>query len=1160
MRVLSLVAVVAGLILVPAAQAADAWPVPRGPSREPDPYTTDVKKPPAIPREFLDDASACILYAASTYRLEADGTVETTTHEVTRLNGRKGVEKLGEHRGVSWDPAYEKVTLHLARVHKPDGTVVEATPRDAQVRDVGTDYQVYDTDKQLIITFPTLGVGDVLEVKWTVRGRNPEYKGHLFRRYSFGDTEYPIVRDELRVLLPKERELKYACVFGDVKPAIREVGADRYFHWRADDCKPVPKDDGLPSDEELRPNVSFSTFASWDEVGKWKQQLREKCWECTVDVKKVVEDVTKGITDPVAKARALTHWMRHNIRYVSIGAGHHYTPHLPGQILANRYGDCKDGSQLLAVMLREAGLRVELATLGIRDDGQVLADVPSPWGTHAILVVTIDGKMHWIDTTSNLSGWDQLPHGDCDRMTYLVDDAGKIRLVKTPAMTPEQNRIDQATRMYVGNDGKTRFERTVTAHGLAALYLRDDLLEVPVGERRRKITSELQDSFSSARLLELTVDEAALRDLDGPVKMRVVFEVEDHFRRAANDERDGNVSDSKIWGRLLSWTLDYDRKAAFELFAPFESKHHFEVFLPPAYTLESVPRARKHETPWASFQLTVAPPGDADVAFTMTTRINKLRVEPAEFDKFRDFQAEVNRAYRVWLTMQPIEELEDAPLVEALLHFLPEDGDAAAILAKVYDTNGRKADAARVLKRSLAYAPDNKTLLEMAYELCPLEEEEGHLRKLIALFPNEVKYQLDLGASLVSRDQRDAARKVLDPVLKNGTPQQQVDARYQLARGHYRVDALLEAEKELLAAEKADPAACEKIRFRTLQGQVAEELKKPDEARKYFELALRLNDKAAFPREALVRLAVARKDVDEAMKHLRQMMAHHDGDADEMVAIAEYAFRLERLADAEEFARQAERLKPSDKGRRLLGLIEMKRGAAEKALPLLEKAGNDPIALEALITARLALGQIDPLAAAVARAELRPDDLALRTAAKRARKLEARRDELLKLVPADEQKTAIEVVGVVACLEEAALEIRVPERARTLLAKAVELAPRSGLVLAWKAKLDLEQGKLARAAADADAAVAATPAYWVGHYVRGVCALEREKGDAVAALRQAAKLTDEKDAAVLFALGRALVQAGKAAEGRAELEKAARIQPDLEDLKPLLESLRGGQR
>src|SRR5262249_37860506 len=147
---------------------------------------------------------------------------------------------------------------------------------------------------------------------------------------------------------------------------------------------------------------------------------------------------------------------------------------------------------------------------------------------------------------------------------------------------------------------------------------------------------------------------------------------------------------------------------------------------------------RTIKSKWATFNLKVEPEAltKADLSFTMTTRADKVRVEPAEFDDFRTFQAETSRAYRVWLTMKPIQDLGDAPLVEGLLHWMPEDADSAAILARVYADNGKKADARRVLKRSLAYSPKSKPLLEMAVTLAENEAEEVAVQtKLVELFP-----------------------------------------------------------------------------------------------------------------------------------------------------------------------------------------------------------------------------------------------------------------------------------------------------------------------------------------------------------------------------------------------------------------------------------------
>src|SRR3954462_5559746 len=112
------------LTCAPRAAAGDAdWPVPRGPARAAAPVRYDPAVCKDVPGEFLDDAPACYLYSGTTHRIEADGTLEATTFELVRLNGRKGIEQLGQDRPITFVPTYETVTLHEARVHKARGGV-----------------------------------------------------------------------------------------------------------------------------------------------------------------------------------------------------------------------------------------------------------------------------------------------------------------------------------------------------------------------------------------------------------------------------------------------------------------------------------------------------------------------------------------------------------------------------------------------------------------------------------------------------------------------------------------------------------------------------------------------------------------------------------------------------------------------------------------------------------------------------------------------------------------------------------------------------------------------------------------------------------------------------------------------------------------------------
>ncbi len=268
--------------------AADAWPVPRGPSHEPNPYRYDPEQIKHLPKEFLEDVAACVLYAGNTHLVEPDGAIESIVHEITRLNGRKGIEKLGESRNITYDPSYQKLTLNDARIHKADGRTVEVQARHVQLRDVATDFQVYDHDKQLIISFPSLEVGDVIEVKWTVRGKHPEHGGQFFTRYSFGDPTFPVALDLFRVRLPKNKPFHYAVVGGKLDPERSEEGDFRTYTWKAPNCRKMPQDENLPSRESLFQAVACSTFDTWKEVGQWKKRLRADCWECTAEVRAIV--------------------------------------------------------------------------------------------------------------------------------------------------------------------------------------------------------------------------------------------------------------------------------------------------------------------------------------------------------------------------------------------------------------------------------------------------------------------------------------------------------------------------------------------------------------------------------------------------------------------------------------------------------------------------------------------------------------------------------------------------------------------------------------------------------------------------------------------------------------------------------------------------------
>lgn len=1120
------------------------WPVPRGESHEPAPYRYDPGVLKRAPTSFLDDAPACTLYAGINYLIEEDGTVETIVHEIIRFNGRKAVESLGEHRGISYDPAYEKLTLNEARVLKSTGRSVPVEPRHIQLRDVGTDYQVYDASKQLVISFPNLEVGDAVEIKWSTRGKNPEHHGQFFTRYTFGDDKYPVVLDELFIRLPKRFDLKHATVGGKLEPEIKEQNGQRLYHWRAVNRPRLPSDDHLPSKEELRLEVVCSTFASWQEVYQWKQRLRAECWKCTPEVRAVVRELTQNLKTPEEKARVLTAWVRQHIRYVSVGEKHDFTPHLPGLVLANRFGDCKDQSQLLAVMLREAQVPVALATLGARGDGQVLPEVTSPWGTHAILLVKLDGTDHWIDTTASLAAWDHLPLDDRDRLVYLVDDK-ELRLMRTPAATSAFNRIEQTTQVFVGTDGSSHCERSSIYHGAAAVSRRDDWLEVPKGERRRLVSAELQDANDKARLRRVAIDEASLKDFQGPVKAELAFDILSHF----GDDHEASVTDSVLWAKLLQVTLDPERQVALELSSPFESVHRYSFRLSPAHRFGGVPDDQTIRSSWGSFRLTAWKTGtkDREIHFEMRTRIDKVRVEPADFAAFRQFQQDVIKHYRVYLTIEPTRDPADALMLEVMRALHPDDKHIATVLAELYLAAGNTARASAVLRLIRGAHPQDPKLAELAVKAAANSDKEEELyRELVKQFPKEEKYAVALGRVCVDRGQHSAARAVLGPLVRSSDKLVQAAAQIELARSCAHLDQAAEALKYLQAAAKADPESVTGTAALRLKAQLLEKMEQPKGAA---ETWMQLADLEPESKEALaevVRLLLAIGDQPAAMPFLRRLTLVAGDDAAALTQAAEFHRRCGRLDDALDLASQALKRKAAPATERVLGLALLQRRDFPGAVAHLDKANLDEQVREARMRVYLALGK---LAAAQQLVEQAP-------AAKVTliglliESLVHQRTDLLRQAKVPLGKEAIWAAAADAylCADLAVAENRSVEQVEQLLSGAftdgVELGPAYGL----RGLLAVERGRLSKATADAERAIALSPRRARGYYVRGRARLERGQPGALEDLAKGVELSQRGDADMLHWLAKARMQGGQRGQALADQRDAVKLKPGDKEL------------
>ncbi len=100
-------------------------------------------------------------------------------------------------------------------------------------------------------------------------------------------------------------------------------------------------------------------------------------------------------------ARLAIRFVQDEIRYLGLEIGEHtHRPHTPAEVFRSRYGDCKDKSLLLTLILRQADIPAYVALLNTNKRSEMYKAASTPYEfNHAIVAIESDRGFQYIDPT-----------------------------------------------------------------------------------------------------------------------------------------------------------------------------------------------------------------------------------------------------------------------------------------------------------------------------------------------------------------------------------------------------------------------------------------------------------------------------------------------------------------------------------------------------------------------------------------------------------------------------------------------------------------------------------------------------------------------------------------------------------------------------------------
>ncbi len=395
--------------------------------------STATTKAGTTPAQDSSQESVIVESSVTKVKYEADGTGTREAALALRVQSQAGVQALGI-LSFSYLSSNETVEFDYIRVRKPDGTVVN-TP-DYNVQDMPAEVTraapMYSDTREKQVTVKALGVGDILEYSVRFRVFKPQVLGQFWWDYKF-DKSLIYRNAELQLTLPKDKYLNLSSP--DYKPEIKEDGNFRTYTWRSSNLKPVGRDTPV-SQEAQKPDVQFSTFHSWQEVGAWYNELQKPQLTVTPQLQAKAAELTHGLTGREERIRALYNYVSTHFHYVSLSFGvGRYQPHPAEDVLENEYGDCKDKHTLLATLLKAEGIEAWPALI---NSGRKLdPSMPSPGQfDHVITYVPQPGSPLWLDTTPGVAPFGLLLTPLRDKQALVIPSDRPAELMTTPANPP----------------------------------------------------------------------------------------------------------------------------------------------------------------------------------------------------------------------------------------------------------------------------------------------------------------------------------------------------------------------------------------------------------------------------------------------------------------------------------------------------------------------------------------------------------------------------------------------------------------------------------------------------------------------------------------------------------------------------------------------------
>jgi transglutaminase-like putative cysteine protease len=317
------------------------------------------------------------------------------------VTANTGAERVAQI-SISFDPAFERLEIHSIAVIRGEQRIEHADTAFFEVlrRERNMERLQFDGRLSVHVTLPDVRPGDIVEQSFTHYGMRKSLGGRHSAWVAF-EWGVGIIDARVRLRRPRRRVVGEYALNNPPDPTETEIDGIIDRRWRAHERPAMRFEHLTPPWCVQNAALQFSEWRDWAEVAANYMPLYEDDGPLPADVEAEIARIAAEEPTMAGRSAAILRFTQDGVRYLAISMGEGgYTPRSLADIVATRYGDCKDKSKLYAHMARRLGVNACPALVNTRDGHSLHNWLASAQAfDHCIVRVEVDGKVYWLDPT-----------------------------------------------------------------------------------------------------------------------------------------------------------------------------------------------------------------------------------------------------------------------------------------------------------------------------------------------------------------------------------------------------------------------------------------------------------------------------------------------------------------------------------------------------------------------------------------------------------------------------------------------------------------------------------------------------------------------------------------------------------------------------------------